>query len=129
MQQPRRARPPAPPRDAAPPAAGSGTGDLDAHIARLLDEAPPLTRAQRDQLALILRRPRLPPRAQALHQPQPRDPAPAQSARPGCPHAEDRNEPGDERRTTVTGSASRPTRPLMSPPSALPEGPAPVISS
>jgi len=57
MQQPRRARPPAPPPDAAP-AAGSGTGDLDAHIAKLLDNAPPLTSAQRDQLALILRRPR-----------------------------------------------------------------------
>jgi len=53
MQQPRRARPPAPSLGAAPPAAGSGTGDLDAHIARLLDAAPPLTRMQRDQLALI----------------------------------------------------------------------------
>jgi len=61
MQQPRRARPPAPSLGAAPPATGSGTGDLDAHIARLLDAAPPLTSAQRDQLALILRRPR-PPR-------------------------------------------------------------------
>ena len=111
MQQPRRARPPAPPRDAAPPAAGSGTADLDAHIARLLDDAPPLTSAQRDQLALILRRPRLPRHTQAPHQPQPRDPAPAQPARPGCPHAGDRNEPGDERRTTVTGSPSRPARP------------------
>jgi hypothetical protein len=58
MQQARRARPPAPPPDTALPPAGSGTADLDAHIARLLDAAPPLTRVQRDQLALILRRPR-----------------------------------------------------------------------
>jgi len=29
--------------------------DLDAYIARLLDDAPPLTSAQRDTLALILR--------------------------------------------------------------------------
>jgi hypothetical protein len=65
MQQARSARPPAPPRDAAPPAAGSGTADLDAHIARLLDAAPPLTRVQRDQLALILRPSRPPRSAQA----------------------------------------------------------------
>ena len=93
MQQPRRARPPAPPQDAAPPAppaAGSGTGDVDACIARLLDAAPPLTRAQRDQLALILRRPRLPRHTQAPRQPQLPGPAPAQPARPGHPHAEDR---------------------------------------
>lgn len=31
---------------------------LDAYIARLLDEAPPLSGEQRDALALILRRPR-----------------------------------------------------------------------
>jgi len=111
MQQ-RRARPPAPPRDTAPPAAGSGTGDLDAHIARLLDDAPPLTSAQRDQLALILRRPRLPRRAQTARQPQPPEPAPAQPARPGRPHAQDRNEPSDERPATVTDSArGRPARP------------------
>jgi hypothetical protein len=108
MQQPRRARPPAPPRDAAPLAVGSGTGDLDTHIARLLDDAPPLTSAQRDQLALILRRPRLPRHTQPPRQPQPPEPAPAQPARPGCLHAEDRNEPGEQRPTTVTGSASRP---------------------
>ena len=35
--------------------AGSGA-DLDAHIARLAADAPPLTSAQRDQLALILHR-------------------------------------------------------------------------
>ena len=41
-----------------PPGAGQvGPGaDLDAHIARLVADAPPLTSAQRDQLALILRR-------------------------------------------------------------------------
>ena len=76
MQQPRRARPPAPLRDGAPPAAGSGTADLDAYIARLLDDAPPLTSAQRDQLALILNRPRpAPPHAAAA-------PASATRARP-----------------------------------------------
>jgi hypothetical protein len=85
MQQARRARPPAPPRDAAPPAAGSGAGDLDAYIARLLDEAPPLTSAQRDQLALILRRHRPPGPAQATPQPQPSGPAPD---RPGRPRAD-----------------------------------------
>jgi len=31
---------------------------LDAHIARLVDAAPPLSSQQRDTLALILRRPR-----------------------------------------------------------------------
>ena len=31
---------------------------LDAYIARLVDEAPPLSSEQRDTLALILRRPR-----------------------------------------------------------------------
>jgi len=31
---------------------------LDAYIARLVDDAPPLTSEQRDTLALILRRPR-----------------------------------------------------------------------
>ncbi len=35
--------------------AGPGT-ELDAHIARLVADAPPLTSAQRDQLALIFRR-------------------------------------------------------------------------
>ena len=35
--------------------AGPGT-DLDAHIARLVADAPSLTSAQRDQLTLILRR-------------------------------------------------------------------------
>ena len=39
-----------------------GTGrhetNLDAYIARLLDDAPPLTSEQRDALALILRVPR-----------------------------------------------------------------------
>ena len=75
MQQARRAQPPAPPRDAAPPAAGSGTGDLDAHIAKLLDDAPPLTSAQRDQLALILRRSRPPRTAPAPPNPQPPGPA------------------------------------------------------
>jgi hypothetical protein len=111
MQQARRAQPPAPPRDAAPPAAGSGTEDLDAHITRLIDDAPPLTSAQRDQLALILRRPSPPRHTQAPRQPQPRDPAPAQPARPGRPHAQDRNEPGDERPSTVTDSTSRPACP------------------
>ena len=38
------------------PAAGPGTG-LDAYIARLVDQAPPLSSEQRDTLALILRRP------------------------------------------------------------------------
>ena len=42
-----------------------GTG-LDAYVARLVDEAPPLTSEQRDTLALILRRaPRRPPGAGA----------------------------------------------------------------
>ena len=31
---------------------------LDAYVARLVDEAPPLTSEQRDTLALLLRRPR-----------------------------------------------------------------------
>lgn len=101
MQQPRRARPPAPPRDAAPPDAGSGRGDLDAHIARLLDDAPPLTSAQRDQLALILRRPRPPRHTQAPRQPQPSGPAPAD--RP--------YEAPGERWTTLTASVNgRPAR-------------------
>jgi len=34
---------------------------LDAYIARLVDQAPPLTSEQRDTLALILRRPRRTP--------------------------------------------------------------------
>ena len=38
------------------PAAGPEAG-LDAYIARLVDQAPPLTSEQRDTLALILRRP------------------------------------------------------------------------
>jgi hypothetical protein len=32
--------------------------DLDAYIANMLDDAPPLTSEQRDKLALILRGPR-----------------------------------------------------------------------
>lgn len=48
------------------PAAGPEAG-LDAYIARLVDQAPPLSSEQRDTLALILRRPRRtpgqPPRA------------------------------------------------------------------
>ena len=45
-------------REEQPPGDGqAGPGaDLDAHIARLVADAPPLTSAQRDQLALILRR-------------------------------------------------------------------------
>jgi hypothetical protein len=74
--QPRSARSGAPP--AAPdqhdgpcdhgdrPAAGPEAG-LDAYIARLVDQAPPLSSEQRDTLALILRRPHRttsqPPRA------------------------------------------------------------------
>jgi hypothetical protein len=112
MQQPRRAQPPAPPRDAEPTAAGSGTGDLDAHIAQLLDDAPPLTSAQRDQLALILRRPRPLRHTQPPRQPQPPDPAPVQPPRPGYPHAEDRNEPGDEPlRRSPAAPPGRPARP------------------
>ena len=45
-------------REEQPPRDGQ-TGpeaELDAHIARLVAGAPPLTSAQRDQLALILRR-------------------------------------------------------------------------
>jgi hypothetical protein len=42
------------------PAAGPETG-LDAYIARLVDQAPPLSSEQRDTLALILRRPRRTP--------------------------------------------------------------------
>jgi hypothetical protein len=45
-------------REEQPPRDGQ-TGpeaELDAHIARLVADAPPLTSAQRDQLALILRR-------------------------------------------------------------------------
>ena len=42
------------------PAAGPEAG-LDAYIARLVDQAPSLTREQRDTLALILRRPRRTP--------------------------------------------------------------------
>ena len=38
------------------PAAGPEAG-LDAYIARLVDQAPPLSSEQRDTLALILRRP------------------------------------------------------------------------
>ena len=83
MRQPRRARPPAaPPPEAAPPPAGGGTADLDAYIAKILDAAPPLTPAQRDQLALILRRSRPPCPAQATPQPQPPGSAPAQRGRP-----------------------------------------------
>ncbi len=48
------------------PAAGPEVG-LDAYIARLVDQAPPLSSEQRDTLALILRRPHRtpgrPPRA------------------------------------------------------------------
>jgi hypothetical protein len=73
---------PGPPGPGSPPAArsrqderhdrdGHPDGDrktsLDAYVARLVDEAPPLTSEQRDTLALILRRPRRtpgqPPRA------------------------------------------------------------------
>ncbi|MGA2831030.1 MAG: hypothetical protein ABSF03_33515 [Streptosporangiaceae bacterium] len=45
-------------REEQPPGDGqTGPGtELDAHIARLVADAPPLTSAQRDQLALILRR-------------------------------------------------------------------------
>ena len=45
-------------REEQPPGAGpAGPGaDLDTHIAGLVADAPPLTSAQRDQLALILRR-------------------------------------------------------------------------
>jgi hypothetical protein len=45
-------------REEQPPGDGqTGPGaDLDAHIARLVADAPPLTSEQRDQLALILRR-------------------------------------------------------------------------
>jgi hypothetical protein len=42
------------------PAAGPDTG-LDAYIARLVGQAPPLSSEQRDTLALILRRPRRTP--------------------------------------------------------------------
>jgi hypothetical protein len=42
------------------PAAGPQAG-LDAYIAWLVDQAPPLSREQRDTLALILRRPRRTP--------------------------------------------------------------------
>jgi len=64
----RPARQPPATRSCPPPATGTreeqppGNGqsgpeaDLDAHIARLVADAPPLTSAQRDQLALILRR-------------------------------------------------------------------------
>ncbi len=38
------------------PAGERGTG-LDAYVAQLVDEAPPLSSEQRDTLALILRRP------------------------------------------------------------------------
>lgn len=41
-------------------AAGPQAG-LDAYIARLVDQAPPLSSEQRDTLALILRRPRRTP--------------------------------------------------------------------
>ena len=46
--------------DGGHPAAGPDTG-LDAYIARLAGQAPPLTSEQRDTLALILRRPRRTP--------------------------------------------------------------------
>ena len=76
MRQPRRARPPAAlPPGAAPPPVGGGTADLDAYIAKILDAAPPLTPAQRDQLALILRRSRPPRTAPAPPNPQPPGPA------------------------------------------------------
>jgi hypothetical protein len=39
-------------------AADGHEAGLDAYIAQLLDDAPPLTSEQRDTLALILRRPR-----------------------------------------------------------------------
>jgi hypothetical protein len=57
------------------PAAGPEAG-LDAYIARLVDQAPPLSREQRDTLALILRRPhRTPARPPGA---QPPDPMPQQ---------------------------------------------------
>jgi len=65
--------PPGPAGSCSPPAAHSqpddrpghdghpddddGEAGLDAYIARLVDQAPPLTSEQRDTLALILRRP------------------------------------------------------------------------
>ncbi len=57
------------------PAVGSQTG-LDAYIARLVDQAPPLSREQRDRLALILRRPRRTPAGPLGAQPP--DPVPQQ---------------------------------------------------
>jgi hypothetical protein len=72
---------PGPPGPGSPPATHSRQGEshdhdghpeddretgLDAYVARLVDEAPPLTSEQRDTLALILRRaPRRPPGARA----------------------------------------------------------------
>lgn len=58
--------------DGGHPAVGPEAG-LDAYIARLVDQAPPLTSEQRDTLALILRRPRTPARPPA---PGTRDPMP-----------------------------------------------------
>ena len=56
---------PPPPRsrqDRRPDRDGNPEGDretgLDAYVARLVDEAPPLTSEQRDTLALLLRVPR-----------------------------------------------------------------------
>ena len=53
------------------PAVGPGTG-LDAYIARLVDQAPPLSSEQRDTLALLLRRPhRTPGQPPGLGTPDP----------------------------------------------------------
>lgn len=50
-------RPSTPERqDQAARPASADTADLDAYIKRMLDDAPPLTAAQRDRLALLLRR-------------------------------------------------------------------------
>jgi hypothetical protein len=52
--------PPAAPDQHDEPGERDGTGPeagLDAYIARLVDQAPPLSSEQRDTLALILRRP------------------------------------------------------------------------
>jgi hypothetical protein len=57
-------------REEQPPGDGqTGPGaDLDAHIARLVADAPPLTSEQRDQLALTLYRSAA-PGGRALNQP------------------------------------------------------------
>ncbi len=56
--------------DGGHPAAGPDTG-LDAYIAWLAGQAPPLSREQRDTLALILRRTRTPARPPAAGTPDP----------------------------------------------------------